>query len=122
MKSYTAKYAPDDRTARASGGRATKGKTNVNVIIATGQHPQPQPNAPMMPPPAPGGIPVPVGGPAAAGPAPSPMPIPVPMPPGSAPMPRKAGGRVYRTFADMDAGALSGMGRLEKTEIAKRAR
>ena len=36
---------------------------------------------------------------------------------GPAPMPRKAGGRTYRSYKDMDAGAGSGLGRLEKTEI-----
>jgi len=35
-------------------------------------------------------------------------------------MARKAGGKVYRTYKDMDAGAGSGVGRLEKTEIQKR--
>jgi len=35
-------------------------------------------------------------------------------------MPRKAGGRVYKSYKDMDAGAGSGLGRLEKTEIAER--
>jgi hypothetical protein len=34
------------------------------------------------------------------------------------PMPRKRGGRAaYKSFKDMDAGALGGMGRLEKVEI-----
>jgi hypothetical protein len=33
---------------------------------------------------------------------------------------RKAGGRTYRSYKDMDAGAGSGMGRLEKTEIQAR--
>jgi hypothetical protein len=32
-------------------------------------------------------------------------------------MGRKAGGRVYRSYKDMDAGSGSGLGRLEKTEI-----
>lgn len=40
---------------------------------------------------------------------------------GMPPMPRKAGGRTYRSYKDMDAGAGSGLGRLEKTEIAERA-
>ena len=38
------------------------------------------------------------------------------------PMPRKAGGRAYRSYKDMDAGAGSGLGRLEKTEIQEHKR
>ena len=33
---------------------------------------------------------------------------------------KKAGGRTYRSYKDMDAGAGSGLGRLEKTEIQAR--
>jgi len=111
------------------GGRA-KGKTNINIVIATGKgQPQDQGAPPMSQ--RPGGIPVPVppqgaGAPPAGAPAPMPMPMP-PMggapaggpPPMGAPMPRKRGGRTYRSYKDMDAGAGSGLGRLEKTEIQK---
>ena len=107
-----------------SGGRAKKsGKTNINIVIATGKGQQPMQQE--MPPAAgPQGIPVPMPATPPAG-APMPMPMPVPMPmaggPGAAPapMPRKAGGRTYRSYKDMDAGAGSGLGRLEKTEIQK---
>jgi len=127
--------ADGGRTARATGGR-TKGKTNINIIVAAGKGQQPgMPPAGMTPPPpAPGGRPVmmpppPPGG-AGAGAPPMPMPIPMPMPMGGAPaggpppMPRKAGGRITKTahsYKDMEAGAGSGEGRLQKTEIAKRA-
>ena len=112
------------RLARASGGK-TKGKTNINIVIAPGQggggqQPMPPMGAgPSIPPAMP--VPLPPGMPAGG---PPPM-----MPPGGAPpmpppgmMGRKEGGRVYRSAADMDAGALSGPGRLEKTEIQKRKR
>jgi hypothetical protein len=41
------------------------------------------------------------------------------MPPGM-PMLRARGGRTYRSYKDMDAGAGGGEGRLEKTQIAMR--
>jgi len=115
-----------------SGGRAKKGgkgKTNINIVISTGRG---QPQDGQMPggiPPRPAGIPIaipPQG--AGAPPMPAGGPPPMPMPPMGgagpmpAPMPRKAGGRTYRSYKDMDAGAGSGLGRLEKTEIQKHKR
>ena len=50
--------------------------------------------------------------------APPPMPAPGPMPMG-----RKAGGRITRvalSYKDMEAGAASGEGRLQKTDIEKK--
>lgn len=115
-------YKKGGRTERKSGGR-TKGKTNINIVIATGKGPQGgQPDMPPMPGPQGVPIPMPAPPPPQAG---APMPMPMPMPPvggpgpGPAPMPRKAGGRTYRSYKDMDAGAGSGLGRLEKTEIQK---
>jgi hypothetical protein len=111
-----------------SGGRAKKKKsgTNINIVIATGKgQPQMDPNAQQAP--APQGVPVqmpPPPQPQAGAPMQMPPP-PMPMPPvggpgaGPQPMPRKAGGRTYRSYKDMDAGAGSGLGRLEKTEIQK---
>jgi hypothetical protein len=133
-----------DRAARKSGGRA-KGKTNIIISINPGGGQQQG----MMPPgnlppgagmrPGAGGIPVqvppPGPPPGMAGPPPMPMPMPppgmggpggpppgMPMPPPGMPMPRKAGGRAYRSYKDMDAGSGGGMGRLEKTEIQSRKR
>jgi len=122
-------YKKGGRAARKSGGR-TKGKTNINIVIATGKGQQGdqqggQPD--MTPMPNPQGVPVqmPPPPPQAGAPMPMPMPVPMPMPmppsggQGPMPMPRKAGGRTYRSYKDMDAGAGSGPGRLEKTDIQK---
>lgn len=105
---------------KRSGG---KDKTNINIVIATGPRPG-QPEAPVMPPSGgPGGVPPMGPPPGAAMASPPPVGAPAPMGPppgGPLPMPRKTGGRAYKSYKDMDAGAESGLGRLEKTEIAKR--
>lgn len=119
------------RMARKAGGRA-KGKTNINIVIAAGKQPGQDgmpPGMPPMPPGGPmggrppGGVPVPMP---AGGPTPQAMPVPMPMPaPQQPPMARKSGGRitkVAKSYKDMEAGAGSGEGRLQKTDIAKRDR
>ena len=117
------------RVERKDGGKVKKGKTNINIVIAQpgkgdGMPPMP-PGGPMgrMP-----GAPVPMPVPPAAGVpgAMGAMPVPVPAPAANIPpatMQRKAGGRVTkvaRSYADMQAGAASGEGRLQKTDIASR--
>jgi len=118
--------------ARKSGGRTkAKGKTNIHININTAPKPDamgmpmPLPPMPLKPPPglppaaamgAPGMLP-----PAGAAPMPPVGGAPMGLPPGVPPMMgRKAGGRVYRSYKDMDAGAGGGLGRLEKAEIQKR--
>jgi hypothetical protein len=80
-----------------------------------------------MPPGPPPGMPpmMPPGGAPPMMPPGPPPGMPPGMPPGLPPgmgMPRKSGGRTYRSYKDMDAGAGSGLGRLEKTEIQSRKR
>jgi hypothetical protein len=132
---------PGGRTAHAAGGKAKgKGKTAINIVINAGK---PAGQDGMMPPPPPGGPGKPPGAMPVAVPPPGAMPpgagAPMPMPPGLAgaggppgmppmppggmpPMGRKRGGRTYRSYKDMDAGAGGGEGRLEKTEIAAHKR
>lgn len=110
--------AASSRLARASGGKASKGKVNVNVIIAQKPDSAMGAGAPMMPPGAPPHpIPPPVippasmGGGAAGGmPAGMPGAMPSGMPASMPPM-RAAGGRL---FPKMDAGGGGAEGRLEK--------
>lgn len=130
--------ATGGRTAHARGGKT--GKSHIHININAGSKPpgmdamgMPMPGAPggdpmgglVKPPgmggPA-GGAPMPVGAmPPGMPPMPPGMPSGAPpVPPGMRPMARKSGGRTYRSYKDMDAGAGGGEGRLEKTEIAKR--
>ena len=136
---------PGGRTAHAAGGKAGKGKTDINIMIGA-HHPGAGASPMGVPPVDPmGGTTKPpgMGGPAGGAPLPPPgmpmgmppgMPMgmppgmpPVggapgmpPIPPGMMPKPRKAGGRTYKSYKDMDAGAANGFGRLEKAEIASK--
>ena len=112
------------RMARATGGKAGKGKMNVNIIIGAGgkdgQNQMPPsmmggPKPTMAPPPMMPRPKMPMGGP------PPGMP---PMPPSGAPpmggpgmppspMPRKSGGRA---LPKMEFGGGGGLGRLEKVK------
>lgn len=113
---------PSERSARKHGGRAGKGKMNVNIVIAAGgRRPDDMAQSPgdMASPPHPQGLPVtaPPMGPQGAL-----MAGPPPMPPGAPPpgmMPRKSGGRVSkvaREMAEHGGGGGGGLGRLEKIQ------
>jgi hypothetical protein len=109
----TAKCEGGMAKPRAHGGRAGKGKMNVNIIIGTphgGDQQPPAPPMPMRPPPPPPappppGMPPMGGAPPMGGGAPPPMPMP---PPGG--MPRATGGRAY----PIEHASGGGKGRLEK--------
>lgn len=101
------------------------GKTDINIVIAAGKPAGPAADVMAPPPAAPMPMPMPVpmppvgagAPPAAAMGAGAPPPAMPPMPPG-----RKAGGRitkVAKSYKDMEGGAGSGEGRLQKTDIAK---
>lgn len=110
------------RVGRATGGKAP----NVTVMVLDKGAARPQMPGGAMPP---VGMPVPMPTQMGAMGAPGPGPM---MPPGAvggappAPMPpvaRKSGGRITKvasSYKDMEAGAVSGEGRLQKTDIAKK--
>lgn len=99
----------EPKTALARGGRARRStRTKIHINIG---NPSPAPITPSVP--LPVRPPVAGPGPGLAG---------APMPPRGLAPPMRRGGKVYRSYKDMDAGACSGDGRLEKTEIAARKR
>jgi hypothetical protein len=124
----------------SSSSSKSKGKkkgTNINIVINAGKSgdqgmptaPPILPAPPMLPPTLAGAMPgggAPMGMPMPDAPDMSAMGAPGGgMPNGMPGLPgRKAGGRVghrsYSSYKDMDAGSGGGLGRLEKTEIAKK--
>lgn len=113
------------RAKHKAGGRTKKGKTNINIVIASPQGGQ---GAGAMPPmaapprmaPAPGMAPAPAPGAGGMPPMGAMPPGPMPMPPmpgaGGPPPMRKSGGRVD-SYKSLKAGSGSGLGRLKKSGI-----
>jgi hypothetical protein len=112
------------RTGDKRGGRTGK-KTGGGVtlnIINKRETPLPAMGGDMMPPPPP---PMPPMGAAPPPPNPALMQMAAGAPPAGPMMPpgRKAGGRITKvasSYKDMEAGAASGEGRLQKTDIAEK--
>ena len=107
------------RTAKKKGGEVA-GKTTIVIAAAPRQ-----PSAPMGARPVPMPMPTPMGGAQPSmPPAPAPMaPPPAAPPPAQMPMGRKEGGRITKkasSYKDMEAGAASGEGRLQKIDIAEK--
>lgn len=115
--------APQDMP-RKSGGRAARKKGGSVTVINLGKGASDAPVSTPTPPPAPMPMAAPPMPPA---PMPNAMPqggVMPPQNPNKAPLALKKGGRavkVAKSYKDMRAGAGSGEGRLQKTDIAKRA-
>lgn len=114
---------------KAKGKKIAKkkgGSVGLTVVIADKRASGPQapalPGGPMM-----RGVPMPPPAPIGAAGAPGPGPMMPPgavgaAPPAQLPMGRKSGGRIMKvasSYKDMEAGAVSSEGRLQKTDIAK---
>lgn len=114
-------YKKGGRAERKAGGRA-KAKPSIVVKIETGKAQAPAMGGLGAVPPVPPVPPMPPVPPAAGAPM-GPGPVP-PIPGmGAGPIGRKAGGRITKiakSYKDMEAGAASGEGRLQKTDIEKR--
>lgn len=128
-KGCTCAKCSGGKVERARGGKAGKGKTNINIVIGTpggmSQGPVPPGANPQLAikPPAPA-APMPMPAPPGGAPPGMPMPMPIPMPaagpagpPGPPGMPPRArGGRAPKVRGEPEAGSGSGLGRLQKAE------